>query len=76
MALSVKVRDGLTILAALGMVTLAAWQALDYFHFRHLGARFTASNGDELCEAQKRVAEFVGYPGPLPECDFKKRNVR
>lgn len=37
---------------------------LDYFFFRNQGARFTARNGQELCE---RVQKMDGLP-----CDYLK----
>lgn len=37
---------------------------LDYFFFRNQGARFTARNGQELCE---RVQKLDGFP-----CDYKR----
>lgn len=67
--------EGKTLLAILIMlVLLAGWQAFDYFNFRGAGARFTASDGTELCQSQRRLAEFVGYSGKLPECNYHERN--
>lgn len=39
--------------------TMMALMALDYFYFRHQGARFTAADGQALC---LRVQALDGLP--------------
>lgn len=47
------------------IVIMGGYLFLDYFLFRHQGARFTAQDGQMLCE---RVQKIDGFP-----CDFDKR---
>lgn len=46
------------LLWGLMLLMWMAWSG-DYFYFRHAGARFTAADGQELCE---RVQALDGLP--------------
>lgn len=46
------------------IVLMWGYLVLDYFFFRNQGARFTARNGQELCE---RVQKIDGFP-----CNYLK----
>jgi hypothetical protein len=76
MALIKSKFDVVTLLSAVAVLLLAAWQAVDYFQFRGAGGRFTAQDGEKLCLAHRELAEHVGYKKPLPICDYLERNGR
>jgi len=54
-----------SVLMFILIVAMGGYLFLDYFLFRHQGARFTAAHGQALCERVQRV-EIT----PLP-CEYK-----
>ena len=66
--MSKKVTD-LLVWVLLGVICLiVVWQALDYFHFRHAGPRFTANNGQDVCRSVQDLQRHAGLP--VRECKF------
>jgi hypothetical protein len=61
--------DLMTWTVAAGLVLVASWQALDYFHFRQAGERFTAAHGQEVCLRVQALERGLGLPAA--DCRYK-----
>jgi len=66
--MSKKFTDALTWLTAGILCLVVAWQAVDYFHFRKAGARFTAADGQVLCQRVQYLERRMGLTGA--DCRF------
>jgi hypothetical protein len=56
------------IVLAVFIGLLFAYQMLDFWVFRHAGARFTAKDGDELCLRVQALEKHAGIP--VSECSY------
>jgi hypothetical protein len=68
--MSKKIADLMTLALAGMFILMIAWQALDYFHFRQAGWRFTANNGQDLCWSVQELQRYNKLP--VRECEFIK----
>jgi hypothetical protein len=68
--MSKKTASDLVIwLLAFVLTVVVAWQALDYFHFRQAGERFTAAHGQEVCLRVRALERGLGLPAA--DCRYK-----
>lgn len=51
-----------TVLLLLLVLMLAGWQVYDYHTFRTAGPRFTAEDGQALCERVRALETAAGLP--------------
>lgn len=68
-----KIKEVLPYILGIAVVILATFQVYHYNQFMSKGPRFTAYDGQELCERLRALERRVGTTINIP-CEYLKEN--